>query len=270
MSDKKYGVIFAPTTNIGDDIQTLAAINFLKKKGIVEYTYLNREELHDYDGDEIYVVMNGWFMHRPDNFPPSNKIIPIWISFNISNAKMINEQTIDYFKSQPPIGCRDLATVELLRKHDIDAYFTGCLTLFFDKHARKGGGKYLVDVNGECPYVPTMNLNMQLFEDFKVIEHEAFKMWDTDVDKRLKLAAKLLDDYREASLVITSRLHCALPCRAFGTSCVFMHKRYSNDRRFTGLKGVLNGGSDYHYNTNAKSGEMEKILQFFNKYIIEN
>ena len=57
-----------------------------------------------------------------------------------------------------------------------------------------------MDVNGESGYVPTMNLNMQLFEDFKVIEHEAFKMWDTDVDKRLKLAAKLLDDYREASL----------------------------------------------------------------------
>jgi len=270
MSDKKYGVIFAPTKNIGDDIQTLAAINFLKKKGIAEYTYLNREELHNYDGDEIYVVMNGWFMHNTNNFPPSNKIIPIWISFNISNTKMMKKKTIDYFKSQSPIGCRDQATVELLRKHDIDAYFTGCLTLFFDKHTPKGDRKYLVDANGECPYVPSMNLNMQLFEDFKVIKHDAFKMWNTDVNSRLNLASKLLDDYREASLVVTCRLHCALPCRAFGTSCVFMHKNYSSDGRFAGLEGVLNGGSDYHYNTHAKSGEMEKILQFFNEYTIES
>ena len=29
---KKYGVLWASTVNIGDDIQTLAGINFLKKK----------------------------------------------------------------------------------------------------------------------------------------------------------------------------------------------------------------------------------------------
>merc|ERR1711871_880676 len=35
---KKYAVMWASTINIGDDIQTLAGINFLKKKGITEYT----------------------------------------------------------------------------------------------------------------------------------------------------------------------------------------------------------------------------------------
>ena len=41
---KKYAVLYAPTANVGDDIQTLAGINFLKKKGITEYELVNREE----------------------------------------------------------------------------------------------------------------------------------------------------------------------------------------------------------------------------------
>ena len=209
--------------------------------------------------------MNGWFMHKPENFPPSKKIKPIWLSFNVSNDSLVT-RNIDYFKSQPAIGCRDQATVDLFNRHGIDAYFTGCLTLAFDRNEIKSEKKYLVDVNGECPYVPSMNLNMGLFKDFEVVKHDAFEMWETNVEKRLTLALEFLDNYKKASLVITSRLHCALPCRAFGTDCVFLHKKYDTDHRFTGLKGVLNGGSDYHYNTLAQEGELQKIQSFFKEY----
>lgn len=267
MSTEKYGVIFAPTTNIGDDIQTLAAINFLKKKGITDYSFLNREELHLYDGEELNLVMNGWFMRDPRNFPPSDKIKPIWISFNMSNSPeyMVSEN-IEYFKKQPPIGCRDQATVDHFNRQGIEAYLTGCLTLYFDKYENKGGKKYLVDVDGECNYVPSINLNKSLFKDFEIVNHETFKYFEIDVAKRIKLAKQFINNYQKASLVITSRLHCALPCRAFGTECVFIHKKYDTDHRFTGLKGILNGGADYHYNTFAQDNELEKVQSFFERY----
>ena len=85
----KFGVLWAPTINIGDDIQTLAGINFLKKNGINDYVYVNREELNKYNGEPIKLIMNGWYMHNIKNFPPSDKIFPIFISVHISNKNLI-------------------------------------------------------------------------------------------------------------------------------------------------------------------------------------
>ena len=84
-------------------------------------------------GEEINLIMNGWWMERVKNFPPSSKINPVWISFHVSRPDLI-KNCKNYFKKQPPIGCRDQATVDLFQKNGIDAYFTGCLTLFFDKY----------------------------------------------------------------------------------------------------------------------------------------
>jgi hypothetical protein len=50
----------------------------------------------------------------------------------------------------------------------------------------------------------------------------------------------LLDSYSTASLVITSRLHCALPCLAMGTPCIFVSEdNLKNDGRFGGLYELL-------------------------------
>ena len=140
---KKYAVLLSPTANVGDDIQTLAGINFLQKKGITEYSFVNREKLHEYDGEEVYLLMNGWFMHETRNFPPTDKIKPIWISFHVAKPNIVTEN-LQYFKSQPPIGCRDQATVDLFQKHGIEAYFTGCLSLLFDRVTDKNDEKYII------------------------------------------------------------------------------------------------------------------------------
>lgn len=82
---KKYAVMWASTVNIGDDIQTLAAINLLKKKGITEYIFIDRELLSDYNGDPVTLIMNGWYMHNINKFPPSDKITPVFISVHIND-----------------------------------------------------------------------------------------------------------------------------------------------------------------------------------------
>jgi len=55
------------------------------------------------------------------------------------------------------------------------------------------------------------------------------------------LAQKRLDEYAQAKLVITSRIHCALPCLAFGTPVIFIHQNLA-DPRFSGLLEYL-----HHY-----------------------
>ena len=54
-------------------------------------------------------------------------------------------------------------------------------------------------------------------------------------------AEELLSRYAKAQLVITSRLHCALPCLAMGTPVIFIHPKYHEDTRFAGLREILNG-----------------------------
>ena len=58
------------------------------------------------------------------------------------------------------------------KKYGIDAYFTGCLTLLFDDVTEKTGGKYLVDVNTKCNYIPDVKLNTSKYNDFQIIEHD--------------------------------------------------------------------------------------------------
>ena len=62
---------------------------------------------------------------------------------------------------------------------------------------------------------------------------------DSDrVQERRDAAETLLKRYRAASLVITSRLHCALPCLALGTPVVFLHSS-TTDPRFRGLERLI-------------------------------
>lgn len=113
--------------NIGDYIQSIAADQFMHATALVE-----REHLNEYRGEKMKVILNGWFMHRPENFPPSNDIVPLFISFHLRPCRaeeFLTERTVAYLKAHGPIGCRDLNTKALLEARGIPAYFSNCLTL---------------------------------------------------------------------------------------------------------------------------------------------
>ena len=57
--------------------------------------------------------------------------------------------------------------------------------------------------------------------------------------ERLKFAKELLNRYAKAKLVITTRIHAALPCLAFHTPIIFINSFY-NYQRFPGLYELLN------------------------------
>ena len=42
--------------------------------------------------------------------------------------------------------------------------------------------------------------------------------------------------------MVTSRLHCALPCRAFNTDILFTFSEYERDRRFSRLRKYVAKG----------------------------
>ena len=57
------------TKNIGDYIQSVAQEQFLDKVDC----YVEREQMNAFQSDEkVNTIMNAWFMHHPENFPPSD------------------------------------------------------------------------------------------------------------------------------------------------------------------------------------------------------
>lgn len=262
---KKYAVMWASSDNIGDDIQTLSAINFLEKKGINEYSYIDREYLSKYDGPPVVLLMNGWFTTNIKNFLPSSKITPLITSFHCDyRAHSIIENNIDFFKRYEPIGCRDTYTVEIFKKHQVDCYFSGCLTLYFDECNQNTGEKYLVDIDGPCHYIPHFNQDLSNYEDYTAIDqHLPEEKFRFDLKFRLKKAKELLNLYRAAEHVVTTRIHCTMPCRAFNTKCSFAHKHYDLDVRFKGLEPILNGKKELHKNTSFDKGLLKNIRSNF-------
>ena len=81
MSKTPSVLCYPNSNNLGDFIQSLAAKQVLKKSKILE---IDRDELHDYKGQKAALVMNGWFMKKPENWPPSNQIEPLFVSFHLN------------------------------------------------------------------------------------------------------------------------------------------------------------------------------------------
>ena len=232
---KFAGLKYNFSGNLGDQIQSLAAEQHLPK---IDKKF-DRDNLRNVNEKEKYLlIMNGWFSHFPERcFPPSDSIIPVFFGFHISDwygekgkNHFLKPDSISYFKKYEPIGCRDQKTAEMLQAKGINAFYSKCLTLTFPK--RKNSPK-----NGKVLIVDAENIPLPKF-----LTKNALKITQSvpdyyDDDLKTKMAKKLLNLYRdEARLVITTRLHCALPCVAMGIPILFFGNQ--KDYRISILKDL--------------------------------
>ncbi|MEI6137654.1 MAG: polysaccharide pyruvyl transferase family protein [Mariniphaga sp.] len=204
--------------NLGDQIQSLACEQFLTK---IDKRF-DRDALKEVTEEEKYMtIMQGWFSHTPERcFPPSASIVPVFYGFHIANQNdninhFLNPASVSYFKQHQPIGCRDRKTMEMLINYGVDAFYSKCLTLTFPKReAEPQNGKvYLVDVEN-------MKIPEAISKEAISVSHIVNPLWGEEI--KYLMAKKLLNLYRDdARLVITKRLHCALPCIAMGIPVVF-------------------------------------------------
>ncbi len=257
----KFGLItFKKTENIGDDIQSYSAIKFLPH---IDY-YIEREKLDLFvpsKKEKVVTLMNGWFLHSKKNAFPSPYIYPIYVSTHVSSYKSQGIKTeyftndfVKYLNNYGPIGCRDTNTQNILSKYNVDNYLSGCLTLTLDKRNVKEEKKIcLVDVDKKI-----VNKVKDLFgKEYKVITrtHTLDKKINSKLswDERFKNVESLLDDYQSSKYVITSRLHCALPCLAMGVNVMLIYdenKKYTKDRLSDYAK-ILNHTSTNEFLDNA-------------------
>lgn len=249
---RTWGILFANTSNLGDDVQTIAQMQFIPKGAntiIVDREHLNKEKRR------CNVIMNGWWMHNDKNFPPHRNVNPLYIAFHIEKKGLVSPKAIKHYKKHEPIGCRDLHTMKLLKKKGVDAYFSGCLTLTLkNPFTNPTRNKiYIVDahLSSKVTYPWGSNDLLQklipkhIRDQAEYIEHEIPESIDKDdmYARQKYVKEKLLDKYAQARLVITSRLHCALPCVAYNTPAIVLFSGLHTDNRYGGLKNYVHGYS---------------------------
>ena len=231
MADIKYAVLgynnfhqgVHHKGNYGDEIQSIAAAHCLPRVDAI----IDRNELSQFTNPTKHILlMNGFFgpgRLGVDAFPPSEDIIPIYFSFHIANSELSNDfftspKCREHFKRWEPIGCRDQSTAELLGSKGINTFFSKCLTLTLDKRSAPPNEGKLFIVDGDSLPIPKSVTDANIVQRVTHGWNEPFQSYQGN----MRTAQQLLDHYRdEASLIITSRLHCAMPCQAMGIPTIF-------------------------------------------------
>lgn len=263
------------SVNLGDWTQSLI-IYFVWQKEF-EFSALDREQLHAYRGPKIQLICNGWFMENPKNWPPADTIEPLFISFHINptvEKEFTQRESLDYFKKYEPIGCRDYYTLELLQTHGIQAYFSGCLTLCYQKtyllphSSRKPSGILVSSVFDrlkpmiQLPRNPILFLSQLLKYPVKYITYQIacrrLRRMLSKTDQPITYASQMIDrktlenhdskaialDYlrkvASAELVVTSKIHTALPATAMGIPVLFLSDGLNHINHQSRLSGLLN------------------------------
>ena len=219
---------------IGDYIQLLAIDNIYDELGFLsDAIYMDLWDIHDYRGEKIVLPINQLLGGEPwldknGNFYISEDIIPIFIGISLRRGFFnYSEKNIEYLRKNEPIGCRDYYTFQQLRKHHIKSYMAGCITMTLSKRKNcnsKEERVFLVDApKGVEKYIPTkINSQRKIVHHTFEVDEKNFK----DADYARNATVELFEEYcREASLIVTSRLHCAAPCIAMGIP-VIITKQY--------------------------------------------
>ena len=231
--------------NRGDYIQSLAALQYLPKN--CKPYFIDRDEVSYYHGKKVKLIFNSWNTLCRGNKNISALINPIFISYHLKDKDALPSIYIDNLKKYAPIGCRDISTRDNFIKYGINAYFSSCLTTTLDidyaiKDKERNNEIIFVDYKFGNYYLADKFLYSLKFYNLNkanitIISHY-FKLNLSHID-RFILAKSLLNKYARAKLVISTRIHAALPCLSLKTPVILINKFYDYER-FPGLYELLN------------------------------
>ena len=244
----RNGEVYMPDkVNIGDYVQSIAARQFLPQVDV----FINRENIKEYTGEPVKMIMNGWWRIFDSNEYPSENIIPLYVSIHFNHPEEITDSTIQALKKYEPIGCRDMATCRFLQSRNVDAYFSSCLTTtlgntYFVPQDQRGDEVLFADFayKDEGSWISRLlhrkyRNNRQINKLVKkivgkdanpiFIEH-SLDIRNLPEENRFQIADSYLKRYARAKLVVTSRIHCALPCLAMGVPVLLVFYKYDSGR----------------------------------------
>ena len=247
---KSFASLSVSTENLGDHIQIIAGLRLLAGLGITPTHYIDRDnEIRsaptlDDVGGPVGILLNGWFKTNRAEWPPHPKLAPIIDGFHIrlfQCPELVSDESIAFFRSHEPVGCRDEYTENLLRSRGVDAFNSNCLSLTLPRRLDDAAAQTEVFVASRDErirdYLP------KSIGPYTFVSHYS---GSTDFAANVTLAEALLETYRSrARLIITTLLHCALPAIAMGIPVVVFYpvndeSAHASDlERFSALDGLV-------------------------------
>ncbi len=216
------------TDNLGDHIQIIASMKLLRRFGVEPTAFIDRD---DEIGSaptlptgcaRVPIVLNGWFKRNGKEWPPNPRLAPLFVGLHFRTfqcPELLSEASIAYLRRHEPIGCRDVHTFDLLSSLGVKSYLSQCLSLTFWRRPAlaSGQGKTLVVSRDDriLSHLPAMLGSLEF-----VSHYSGSANFETNMDS----AERLLGRYRsEATLIVTTLLHCALPAIAMGIPVVVFY-----------------------------------------------
>lgn len=263
-----YGGYSPNSVNLGDYIQSIAAAQFFDS---VDGT-VDRDSLSSIE-DPVKVIGNGWYYINKGRHELNRNINLLPVAIHIQNRSPEVVDVMKSFSKKGPIGCRDLATLDFLRKNNIESYFSSCLTTTLQRSKITSEGddrrgiifsdidessyKLLFGQHRLFPlnrFLKSFSVNRmrnrglllkRLTSLVKYYDGESIERvthlcsLSVSHEARFNLALNLLKKYASARCVFTSRIHCALPCLALGTPVVLVVDKF-DALRYRGLDSYFN------------------------------
>lgn len=233
-------------TNIGDIAQKLGVMDAYASAGIDAET-LPRIYAYDLNAwqEDTAFIMSGYFdvYYRQNMFPIADKGHPFYLGFHCVDEKRMEE--IQRQTRQPLfIGCRDLASYRSMKRvfgPEIPVFMSGCFSLLQERRSEEPdqGKVMLVDVEtGLIPYIPK---ELLAEGEYHTHIHPSFARDNGEADRMAVDYVRNWFAYlkKNAKLVITSRLHCALPCVAMGIPVVVARKYVDDTERYSGYEKLF-------------------------------
>jgi len=208
----KMVCVFPDTNNIGDYIQTLPIYEICNGCDFVD-----REKLSSIEGQNRRLILNGWYCHEP------RKVFPIHPDFDThvlgfhlassAHSVFTEKQLPNWREQDKQIGCRDNSTYKFMQDNGIqNTYVSYCPSILnVGTGARNPDRKVAVDF----PVYLLPNGHEYHIESSIIPNYMTVK-------QKISLARDFLNFlYQKAELVVTSRIHVALPCVAMGVPVIF-------------------------------------------------
>lgn len=210
LKTKILSYLYDIESNLGDAIQTLAVIEFLKKNNIDTYEFVDRKNMVD------GMLVNGWHRFPEETLPKHG----LFLSIHTDKEHLVKILKNNF------IGCRDTYTKEQCDAAKLRSVETGCITINF-------------------PLCDTTNNKSILFIDS--IHNNSNQLTqtlspNTDWYKQLELAKKRIQLLQTASLVHTTRLHILIPCIAMGIPVILDKISEYSPERFSMIKNFITIG----------------------------
>lgn len=230
--------------NIGDNLQLLAidhlyACMGVKPGEIIQIPYGELSTWKSKDGEKVILPINFPFLQFNEKGLAgvfSEDIVPVFLGLTYVKP-YLTEDEIAYLKKYEPVGCRDEHTYNTMQKYGIDSWLNGCMTLtLFEKRAnvsKKRKKMYLVDVPQEIEdKLPRDIFTNNIEKRTHVISKESL------ISSINEYVAGRMREYEdEAKVIITTRLHCAVPCTSLGIPVILILPKVTY--RFAWLERIV-------------------------------